>query len=74
MTTKTIIIPKSEEVKSEAIEMMLKQLGIAKTAFFIRETMSQKVDYLKVKEKLFEKKTSSDLYKEIKKGLNRKKA
>lgn len=74
MTTKTIIIPKSEEVKSEAIEMMLKQLGIAKAAFFIRETMSQKVDYLKVKEKLFEKKTSSDLYKEIKKGLNRKKA
>ncbi len=74
MTTKTIIIPKSEEVKSEAIETIIKQLGIAKAAFFIRETMSQKVDYLRVKEKLFGKKTSSDLYREIKKGLNRKKA
>ena len=46
-------------------------MGIAKAAFFVRETMSQKMDYLKLKEELIAGKTSSELYNEIKKTKNR---
>ena len=67
---KTLIIPKSDEIRSEAIETILERLGIAKAAFFIRETMSQKVDYLKLKDRLFAGKISSELYDEIKKSMN----
>jgi hypothetical protein len=66
--TKALTIPKSEDVRSEAIETIIERLGITKAAFFIRETMPQKVDYLKVKEKLFGTKTASELYGEIKKS------
>ena len=68
MAVKTLTVPKSEEVRSEAIETIIERLGITKAAFFIRETMSKKVDYLKVKEKLFGEKTASELYGEIKKS------
>jgi len=68
---KILIVPKSDEIRSEVIETVIERLGIAKAAFFIRETMSQKADYLKLKERLFARKTSSDLYGEIKKSMNR---
>lgn len=68
MTTKTLALPKGEEVRSEAIETIIERLGITKAAFFIRETMSQKIDYLKIKEDLFGEKTASELYGEIKKS------
>ena len=64
-------VPKSDEVRSEAIETIIERMGIAKAAFFVRETMSQKLDYLKLKEELFAGKTSSELYNEIKKTKNR---
>jgi hypothetical protein len=43
----------------------VKSLGITKAAFFLRETMSQKTDYLEIKEKLFGEKTAAQLYSEI---------
>lgn len=69
MVAKTTIpaVPKMEVVKTEAIKTLIKQLGITKSAFFIRETMSQNVDYLILKEELFGRKTAQDLYNEIKK-------
>ena len=68
VTQRTIpAVPKMEAVKSEAIKTLIKQLGITKSAFFIRETMSQNVDYLILKEELFGKKTAQDFYYEIKK-------
>ena len=63
---KTLAIPKSEDVKTEVIETIIKRLGITKAAFFLRETISQNVDYVKIKDELFKEKTASDLYKEIK--------
>ena len=65
--TKTLMVPKGEEIRAEAIETIIERLGIAKAAFFIREIMSQKVDYLKIKDELFGKKTADEVYKEIKK-------
>lgn len=65
---KKLTVPSSEEVRSEAVLTLIKQMGITKAAIFIRESMAQKEDYLKIKEEFFAKKTAAQLYKEIKKG------
>ena len=49
MTVRTESLPDIKILKSEAIEAIVKNLGITKAAFFIRETMSQKADYLEIK-------------------------
>ena len=68
LTAKKLLVPSSEEVRSEAVQMLIKRMGITKTAIFIRENMAQKTDYLKIKEELFTGKSAAKLYKEIKKG------
>jgi hypothetical protein len=65
---KKLTIPKSREIRSQAIQILIDRLGITKTAFFIRENLSQKEDYLKIKEDLFGKKTATEIFVEIKKG------
>ena len=67
LTAKTLMVPSSEEVRSEAVQTLIKRMGITKAAIFIRETMSQKTDYLKVKDELFAGKSAAKLYVEIKK-------
>jgi hypothetical protein len=57
--------PKSDDVRCEAIQALVERLGIGKAAFFIRETMSQPVDYLYVKEQLFGNMTVADICTEI---------
>ncbi|MBA3923026.1 MAG: hypothetical protein H0X31_15555 [Nostocaceae cyanobacterium] len=59
------LFPRSNDVRYEAINALIKRLGIAKTAFFIREMMSQPVDYLKVKDRLFENMAFADICSEI---------
>ncbi len=65
MTTKTSTLPDTKFIKSEVIDVIVKNLGITKTAFFLRETMSQKTDYLEIKKKIFGDKTARELYKDI---------
>ena len=67
LMAKNLEIPKIEEVKIEVIQTLIDQLGIAKSAYFFREFMYQKLDYLEIKEKIFGEKTAEELYKEIKK-------
>ncbi|MBO3462357.1 hypothetical protein G7B40_029005 [Aetokthonos hydrillicola Thurmond2011] len=62
---KALSVPKGDDVRCEAISALIKSLGIGKAAFFIRETMSQPVDYLKVKEQLFGNMTVADICSEI---------
>ena len=66
-TAKKLMVPSSEEVRSEAVQMLIKQMGITKAAIFIRENMAQKMDYVKVKDELFAGKSAAKLYEEIKK-------
>ena len=66
-TAKNLIIPSSDEVRSEAIQTLIKRMGITKAAIFIRENMAQKIDYLKAKDELFAGKSAAQLYVEIKK-------
>jgi hypothetical protein len=66
-TAKKIIMPSSEEVRSEAVQTLITRMGITKAAIFIRENMAQKTDYEKMKNELFAGKSTAQLYTEIKK-------
>ncbi|MEN8217331.1 MAG: hypothetical protein ABFS56_13375 [Pseudomonadota bacterium] len=61
-----LVVPRSESVKYEAVQILINGLGLTKTAFFIRENLSNQGDYLEMKEKLFGDKTAADIYNEIK--------
>lgn len=65
MPIKTKELPDIRGLKTEVIEVIVKNFGITKAAFFIRELMSQKANYLKIKERLFGGKTSVELYDDI---------
>jgi hypothetical protein len=65
MTSNTKSLPDIKILKSEVVDTIVKSLGITKAAFFFRETMSQKTDYLEIKERLFGKKSAAQLYGEI---------
>lgn len=58
-------LPDMKVIKSEVIDAIVKTLGVTKAAFFLRESMSQKTDYLEMKERLFGKKSAKELYGEI---------
>ena len=58
-------LPDIKILKSEVVDIIVRSLGITKAAFFFRETMSQKTDYLEIKERLFGEKTAAQLYGEI---------
>lgn len=65
MVTKIQELPDIRGLKTEVIEGIVKDVGITKAAFFLREVMFQKTDYLKIKDKLFGGKSSEELYSEI---------
>lgn len=65
MTIKTQGLPDIRGLKTEVIEVIVKNFGITKAAFFIRDMLSQKTDYLEIKERLFGEKTSTKLYGDI---------
>ena len=63
-----LTIPQSEEIRKEGVKALVERLGIAKAAFFLRETASQPLNYLEIKDKLFGEITATDIYCQIKKG------
>ena len=65
MTTKTSTLPDTKFIKSEVIDVIVKNLGITKTAFFLRETMSQKTDYLEIKKNYSGTKTHRNFIKRL---------
>ncbi len=67
MISKSLNLPDIKELKTEIIKAIVGSFGITKTAFFIREMMYQKTDYLEVKESLFGEKSSQELCTEISK-------
>ncbi len=66
LIAKKLMIPSSDEVRIEAVQTLIRRMGTTKAAIFIRETMSQKTDYLKTKDELFAGKSAAQLYEEIK--------
>ncbi|HHV81316.1 TPA: hypothetical protein GXX44_06480 [bacterium] len=67
MVIKNLEVPKGEEIRIEVVQVLIEQLGIVKSAYFFREFMYQKLDYLEIKEKIFGEKTAEEIYDEVKK-------
>lgn len=65
-TARNLKIPASIDVRSEAVGTLISQMGITKTAMFVRESMSHNEDYLKIKNELFGKKSVEQIVEEIK--------
>ena len=63
-----LIVPKMDSIRIEGMKAIIERLGLAGAAFFIRENLSQEVDYLEVKEQMFGDKTARELYEDIKKS------
>ncbi len=61
-----IIIPERDELDKEAIEVLIENLGITKAAFFIRENLSKKIDYLNIKKNIVQNKSIDDIVQDIK--------
>ena len=66
MITDIVNLPDIKELKGEVITSIIRDFGLTKAAFFIREVMSQKTDYLEIKDTLFNEKPAKELYAEIK--------
>lgn len=64
-----LMVPRVDEIRTEAVQIIISRLGITKAAFFMRESMSQRVDYLEIKEDIFGKKTAKEIYSELKKRV-----
>jgi hypothetical protein len=69
-TAKTLIVPKTDEIRKQGIKVIVERMGLAGAAFFLRETMAQSVDYLELKNQLFGNMTVADIYQEIKKSVD----
>lgn len=65
MKMKIQSLPDISKLKTEVIEKIVGDFGITKAGFFIREMMSQKIDYLAIKDKLFGDKNSREVYGKI---------
>ena len=63
-----LVVPQMDSIITESVKVIIERLGIASSAFFCRETMSQPMDYLELKEKMFGEKTAREIYEEIKKN------
>lgn len=63
-----LTIPEIEEIRKEGVKALVERLGIAKAAFFLRETSSQPLNYLEIKDQLFGEMTATDIYVQTKGG------
>ena len=66
--SRKLIVPKTDDIRKQAIKVIVERMGIAGAAFFLRETMAQEVNYLELKSQLFGNMTVADIYREINKG------
>lgn len=58
-------LPQSTEVQQEAIEILIKQMGIAKATIFLSEIFWKPTDYLKIKDQLFAGETVASIYEKV---------
>jgi hypothetical protein len=65
-----LTIPEIDEIRKEGVKALVERLGIAKAAFFLRETSSQPLNYLEIKDQLFGEMTAKDIYDQIKGGYH----
>jgi hypothetical protein len=61
----SIAVRDMREIRVEVIQTILKNLGLAKSAMYLRENFSSKTDYLQIKEELFSNKSTEEIYNDI---------
>jgi len=62
---KLVDVPEPQSIREEAFRSLIKNLGISKAAFFARECMSQKEDYVKLKDEIFANQSLDEMFQEI---------
>ncbi len=68
-SNRNIELPLPMSVRGEVIQVLLAHLGITKTAFFIRDALSQRTDYLVIKNQLFGNQNAEQIYQSVQKWL-----
>ena len=63
---KNVTLPTGSQVKTEAVQTIIERMGITKAALFLRETLSQPVDYLAMKDQMFAKTSAAEIFSAIK--------
>ena len=58
-------LPQNTEIKQEAIEILIQQMGIAKATIFFSEMLWKRTDYLEIKDRLFAGETVASLYEKV---------
>ncbi len=62
---KTIILPIINDIRQEAVRVIIQQMGIAKAAFYFRENYAQPMDWINHKDMQFGEKSATDIYEEM---------
>jgi len=65
-----LTIPEIDEIRKKGVKALVERFGMAKAAFFLRETASQPLNYLEIKDQLFGEMTATDIYAQIKGGYD----
>jgi hypothetical protein len=58
-------LPRTSDLHQEALEILTKNMGIAKAAIFVSDTFWQPRDYLEIKDQLFADETVNSIYQKI---------
>jgi len=63
-------VVRDNKTLASTVQANMERLGIAQAAFFLRETASQPLNYLEIKDQLFGEMTATDIYAQIKGGYD----
>jgi hypothetical protein len=63
-------VVRDNKTLASTVQANMERLGIAKAAFFLRETASQPLNYLEIKDQLFGEMKATDIYAQIKGGYD----
>jgi hypothetical protein len=58
-------LPRTIDLHQEAIQILIKNMGIAKAAIFMSDTFWQPTDYLEIKDRLFANETVDSVYEKV---------
>jgi hypothetical protein len=58
-------LPRTSDLHQEALQILIKNMGIAKAAIFMSDTFWKPTDYLEIKDQLFENETVDSIYEKV---------
>jgi hypothetical protein len=58
-------LPRTSDLHQEALQILIKNKGIAKAAILMSDTFWKPIDYLEIKDRLFEDETVDSIYEKV---------